>query len=278
MTMPGSSGHRDSLLPPESYPTRRRSSWRESISWAFGGGGRRASQSSSSNSSEPSSEQESSATSGLSVSTLLGLSAPDSGGPAEKPKGEKARALLRLLLKNQKSPESSGSELAADVHNLVPCGDVVGLLAVSVKQLKDFTPKFSVKRDTNILVRISIDKIMKCTNPQVYRAIQKSSKRITAINFGDVRYFSIKVPNQKSDPRNRIVLELVGFEGPKDFPRLFGTVTMHLYEVIQKQSFTEIYAMRIRNMALPLEMNSGAHPYLHDLQMHWKGKKSGMLV
>ncbi|KAG8124751.1 hypothetical protein E2320_020001, partial [Naja naja] len=56
------------------------------------------------------------------------------------------------------------------------------------------------------------------------------------------------VPKQKSDPRNRIVLELVGFEGPKDFPRLFGNVTMHLYEVIQKQSFVETCPMRIRNM------------------------------
>lgn len=45
--------------------------------------------------------------------------------------------------------------------------------------------------------------------------------------------FNVQVPNRKSDHRNRIVLELVGFEGPKDFPRLFGTVTMHLYEVIQ---------------------------------------------
>ncbi|XP_013923757.1 PREDICTED: amyotrophic lateral sclerosis 2 chromosomal region candidate gene 11 protein, partial [Thamnophis sirtalis] len=61
-------------------------------------------------------------------------------------------------------------------------------------------------------------------------------------------YFVFQVPKQKSDPRNRIVLELVGFEGPKDFPRLFGNVTMHLYEVIQKQSFTETCAMRIRNM------------------------------
>ncbi|XP_062971955.1 cation channel sperm-associated targeting subunit tau [Elgaria multicarinata webbii] len=89
---------------------------------------------------------------------------------------------------------------------------------------------------------------MKCTNPQVYRAHVKSSKRTNAIYFGDVRYFSVKVPKRKSDPRNRIVLELVSFEGPKDFPRLFGNVTMHLYEVIQKQSFTEICAMRIRNM------------------------------
>ncbi|XP_054826120.1 cation channel sperm-associated targeting subunit tau [Eublepharis macularius] len=243
--------HKESLELPAGEARGRRSSWRESICRAVGGRG--ASQSLTSRSSELSSGPESSAASAfsrLSVATLLGLSGlgPSASGTTDQPKTEKARSLLRLLLRNQKSPENSGSELNTDIHNLIPCGDVVGLLAVSVKQLKDFTPKFNVKRDTSLLIRISIDKIMKCTNPQVYRANQKSSKKITTIYFGDVRYFSVKVPNQKSDCRNRIVLELVGFEGPKDFPRLFGTVTMHLYEVIQRQSFTEICAVRIRNM------------------------------
>nr|XP_034993144.1 C2 calcium-dependent domain-containing protein 6 isoform X3 [Zootoca vivipara] len=119
-----------------------------------------------------------------------------------------------------------------------------GLLAVSVKLCRDFTPKFDVKHDTYLLIRISIDKIMKCTNPQVFRP----SKKQIPLNFGDVRYFSLKVPKQRSDPRNRITLELVGFDGPKDFPRLYGSANMHLYEVIQKQSFIETCAMRIRNM------------------------------
>ncbi|XP_026552566.1 C2 calcium-dependent domain-containing protein 6 [Pseudonaja textilis] len=152
-----------------------------------------------------------------------------------------------MLMRNQKVNEDSTLHMSADIHNLIPCGDVAGLLAINVKQCKDFTSKFNVKRDTYLLIRISIDKIMKCTNPQLYRAHFRTRKMNT-IYFGDVRYFSVKVPKQKSDPRNRIVLELVGFEGPKDFPRLFGNVTMHLYEVIQKQSFIETCPMRIRNM------------------------------
>ncbi|XP_048340417.1 C2 calcium-dependent domain-containing protein 6 [Sphaerodactylus townsendi] len=184
----GSGGRKGTLIPTETVG-RRQSVFRDSIAWAFGGRTAASSQSGSSLSSELSSEQDSSAASALShlsVSTLLNLSGPIVVATAEKPKAEKARSLLRLLLKSQKSPESSGSELASsDVHSLVPCGDVVGLLAVSVKQLKDFTPKFNVKRDTNLLVRISIDKIMKCTNPQVYRATHKVSKKITSVNFGD---------------------------------------------------------------------------------------------
>ncbi|XP_062817849.1 cation channel sperm-associated targeting subunit tau isoform X3 [Anolis carolinensis] len=188
----------------------------------------------------------------FSLATAMNLGACASGislstSPTERLRGEKARSLLRMLLRSQKTPEEEESFLSAGIHNLVPCGDVVGLLAVIVKQCKDFTPKFIVKRDIYLLVRISIDKIMKCTNPQVYKA-NRSNRKTETVNFGDVRYFSVKVPKQKSDPRNRISLELVGFEGPKEFPRLFGSVTMHLYDVIQKQSFTEICAMRIRNM------------------------------
>ncbi|XP_070588118.1 cation channel sperm-associated targeting subunit tau [Erythrolamprus reginae] len=187
----------------------------------------------------------------FSVSTLLGLhgigSSPAVNAPPERLKGEKARSLLKMLMRNQKLNEDSAIHMPADIHNLIPCGDVAGLLAINVKQCKDFTSKFNVKRDTYLLIRISIDKIMKCTNPQLYRT-QFRSKKTNTIYFGDVKYFSVKVPKQKSDPRNRIVLELVGFEGPKDFPRLFGNLTMHLYEVIQKQSFTETCPMRIRNM------------------------------
>ncbi|XP_033025566.1 C2 calcium-dependent domain-containing protein 6 [Lacerta agilis] len=149
-----------------------------------------------------------------------------------------------MLMRNLKASEESVVNQYIDVHNLIPCGDVNGLLAVSVKQCKDFTPKFDVKHDTYLLIRISIDKIMKCTNPQVFRP----RKKHIPLNFGDVRYFSLKVPKQRSDPRNRITLELVGFDGPKDFPRLYGNANMHLYEVIQKQSFIETCAMRIRNM------------------------------
>ncbi|KAK9410868.1 amyotrophic lateral sclerosis 2 chromosomal region candidate 11 protein [Crotalus adamanteus] len=188
----------------------------------------------------------------FSVSTILGLRDISSFvhaavPPTDNLKGEKARSLLKMLMKNQKINEDSAIHMSTDIHNLIPCGDVAGLLAINVKQCKDFTAKFNVKRDTYLLIRISIDKIMKCTNPQMYRAHLRTRKMNT-IYFGDVRYFSVKVPKQKSDPRNRIVLELVGFEGPKDFPRLFGNVTMHLYEVIQKQSFTETCPMRIRNM------------------------------
>lgn len=33
--------------------------------------------------------------------------------------------------------------------------------------------------------------------------------------------------------QNKIILELVEFQSPKEFPKLLGYATVHLYEVIQ---------------------------------------------
>ncbi|XP_075790000.1 cation channel sperm-associated targeting subunit tau isoform X2 [Pelodiscus sinensis] len=159
----------------------------------------------------------------------------------------KARSVLKLLQKILKTSEK-GTEQTANVHSLVPCGDVVGCLAVHVKLCKDFTSKFNVQHNTNLLLRISVNEVMKCTNPQTFKSQLKKSRKDIVIHFEDVKYFSVQVPRQQRDERNRIILELVGFQGPKDFPRLLGSATVHLYEVIKKGQFTETCAMRIGNM------------------------------
>ncbi|CAM5147758.1 unnamed protein product [Eretmochelys imbricata] len=167
-----------------------------------------------------------------------------SGGAA---KFGKARSVLKLLQKILK-PSDKGTEQPTDVHSLVPCGDVVGCLAVHVKMCKDFTSKFNVQQNTNLLLRISVNEVMKCTNPQSFKSQLKKSRKDMVIHFEDVKYFSVQVPRRQQDERNRIILELVGFQGPKDFPRLLGSATVHLYEVIEKGHFSEACAMRIGNM------------------------------
>ncbi|KYO33381.1 amyotrophic lateral sclerosis 2 chromosomal region candidate 11 protein isoform C [Alligator mississippiensis] len=42
-----------------------------------------------------------------------------------------------------------------------------------------------------------------------------------------------QVPRQRQDMQNKIILELVEFQSPKEFPKLLGYATVHLYEVIQ---------------------------------------------
>ncbi|TFK13608.1 type II inositol 1,4,5-trisphosphate 5-phosphatase [Platysternon megacephalum] len=165
----------------------------------------------------------------------------------EAPKVGRVRSLLKLLQKILKTSDK-GAEQPADIHSLVPCGDVVGCLAVHVKVCKDFTSKFNIQQNTNLLLRISVNEVMKCTNPQTFKSQLKKSRNDIVIHFEDVKYFSVQVPRRQQDERNRIIVELVGFQGPKDFPRLLGSATVHLYEVIKKGHFIETCAMRIGNM------------------------------
>ncbi|XP_025052487.1 C2 calcium-dependent domain-containing protein 6 isoform X3 [Alligator sinensis] len=138
----------------------------------------------------------------------------------------------------------------SDVYSLVPCGEVVGCLAVCVTLCKHFTSKFDVQQNTNLLLRITVNGIMKCTNPQILKVHQRSYLRDVTVNFGDVKYFSIQVPRQRQDMQNKIILELVEFQSPKEFPKLLGYATVHLYEVIQRSHFTETLAMRSRNIVV----------------------------
>ncbi|XP_065269059.1 cation channel sperm-associated targeting subunit tau [Emys orbicularis] len=154
----------------------------------------------------------------------------------------RVRSLLKLLQKILKTSDK-GTEQPADVHSLVPCGDVVGCLAVHVKVCKDFTSKFNIQQNTNLLLRISVNEVMKCTNPQTFKSQLKKNRKDIVIHFEDVKYFSVQVPRQQQDERNRIILELVGFQGPKDFPRLLGSATVHLYEVIKVFCTVEVEFM-----------------------------------
>nr|XP_042707663.1 C2 calcium-dependent domain-containing protein 6 isoform X2 [Chrysemys picta bellii] len=154
----------------------------------------------------------------------------------------RVRSLLKLLQKILKTSDKE-TEQPADVHSLVPCGDVVGCLAVHVKVCKDFTSKFDIQQNTNLLLRISVNEVMKCTNPQTFKSQLKKNRKDIVIHFEDVKYFSVQVPRRQEDERNRIILELVGFQGPKDFPRLLGSATVHLYEVIKVFCTAEVEFM-----------------------------------
>ncbi|KAM9123072.1 cation channel sperm-associated targeting subunit tau [Pangshura tecta] len=206
----------------------------------------------------------------------------------EAAKVGRVRSLLKLLQKILK-PSDKGTEQPADIHSLVPCGDVVGCLAVHMKVCKDFTSKFNIQENTNLLLRITVNEVMKCTNPQTFKSQLKNSRKDIVIHFEDVKYFSVQVPRQQQDERNRIILELVGFQGPKDFPRLLGSATVHLYEVIKKGHFIETCAMRIGNMVFcTVEVEfmfcygSFGYGYSHQLQHSeadlWKTTKHSMFI
>ncbi|XP_070279376.1 cation channel sperm-associated targeting subunit tau [Myotis yumanensis] len=145
--------------------------------------------------------------------------------------------------------ESKEAKVTPNPENLVPFGDVVGCLAIHVKNCSHFTPKIDVQHKNNFFIRISINNIVKCTKlcsllPQNMPFV--INERKTLIKFDEVKYFSVQVPRRQNDARNNIYLDLIQFDN-KEKHILLGRVQVHLYEVIQKGCFTEEFQMLNEN-------------------------------
>nr|KAF6336223.1 C2 calcium dependent domain containing 6 [Myotis myotis] len=145
--------------------------------------------------------------------------------------------------------ESKETKVTPKPENLVPFGDVVGCLAIHVKNCSHFIPKTDVQHENSFFIRISINNIVKCTKlcsllPQNIPFI--INERKTVMKFDEVKYFSVQVPRRQNDARNNIYLDLMQFDN-KEKHILLGRVQVHLYEVIQKGCFTEEFQMLNEN-------------------------------
>ncbi|XP_037379737.1 cation channel sperm-associated targeting subunit tau [Talpa occidentalis] len=159
-----------------------------------------------------------------------------SSAQKDKTKEGPAQRLLNMLRKTFKESESKiGVEVTPEVPSLVPFGDVVGCLAVHIKNCKHFAATINLKYHNNLFIRISINNIVKFTK---IRVIPDSGKNFT-VKFNEVKYFSVQVPRRPDDERNNIYLSLMQSENIHRAPIFLGSVRVHLYEVIQKGSFTE---------------------------------------
>ncbi|XP_014384171.1 PREDICTED: amyotrophic lateral sclerosis 2 chromosomal region candidate gene 11 protein [Myotis brandtii] len=145
--------------------------------------------------------------------------------------------------------ESKEAKVTPKPENLVPFGDVVGCLAIHVKNCRHFTPKIDVQHKNNFFIRISINNIVKCT--KLCGLLTQNipfviNERKTLIKFDEVKYFSVQVPRRQNDARNNIYLDLMQYDN-KEKHILLGRVQVHLYEVIQKGCFTEEFQMLNEN-------------------------------
>ncbi|XP_044524173.1 C2 calcium-dependent domain-containing protein 6-like [Gracilinanus agilis] len=158
------------------------------------------------------------------------------------------RKLLNMLRKILKGSENNEVNEVQDMPPLVPFGDVVGCLGVHIKKCRHFSPRINLKYHSNLFIRITVNKIMKCT--KAHSLNLKNSERKPGIRFEEVKYFSIQVPRRQDDERNMIYLELMEFDDLEAYPVLLGSFSLHLYEVIQKGCFTEEVFMKIRNLVV----------------------------
>uniref|UniRef100_A0A8C3WCX9 Cation channel sperm-associated targeting subunit tau C2 domain-containing protein n=1 Tax=Catagonus wagneri TaxID=51154 RepID=A0A8C3WCX9_9CETA len=134
-----------------------------------------------------------------------------------------------MLRKTLKGSESKEMGVTPDTSNLVPFGDVVGCLAIHIKN-------FSSQLYSNLFIRISINNVVKCTKTY---SLPPNDENNTVIAFDEVKYFSVQVPRRQDNEKNNIYLELMQYDNRKKCLVLVGSVQVHLYEVIQKGCFTE---------------------------------------
>ncbi|XP_015451947.1 C2 calcium-dependent domain-containing protein 6 [Pteropus alecto] len=180
--------------------------------------------------------------------------AQEHGKTTDLPKDEAKEGtgfwLLNMLRRTLRGSESKELEVTPEAPNLVPFGDVVGCLAVRIKNCRHFTPKISWQHYNNLFIRISINNIVKCTKIRsllLQNKLYSYNEKNAIIKFDEVKYFSVQVPRRQDDERNNIYLELMQNVNKEKYPLLLGSVQVHLYEVIQKRCFTEEFQMLNKN-------------------------------
>ncbi|XP_010859273.1 PREDICTED: amyotrophic lateral sclerosis 2 chromosomal region candidate gene 11 protein [Bison bison bison] len=144
--------------------------------------------------------------------------------------------LLNMLRKTLKGSENKAPEVTHEAPSLVPFGDVVGCLAIHIRNCKHFTPKIISQHYSNLFIRISINNVVKCT--KTCSLLSQNTEKDIMITFDEVKYFSVQVPRRQDDEKNNIRLELMQHDNTKKYLLLLGSVQVHLYEVIQKGCFT----------------------------------------
>ncbi|XP_077873994.1 LOW QUALITY PROTEIN: cation channel sperm-associated targeting subunit tau [Ictidomys tridecemlineatus] len=161
-----------------------------------------------------------------------------SSGVTDKEKETTGHRLLNMLRKTLQGSESEELEIApSELPSLVPFGDVVGCLAVHVKNCRNFAQRITSQPFIDLFIRISVNNIMKSTKRRIL--LLRSSEKSAAVRFDEIKYFSVQVPRRQDDTRNNISLELMQHSKTEVYPVLLGNAEVHLYEVIQKGCFTE---------------------------------------
>ncbi|CAI9164998.1 unnamed protein product [Rangifer tarandus platyrhynchus] len=175
--------------------------------------------------------------------------AQEQGKPANLSKVEfkegPGHRLLKMLRKTLKGSGNKEQEVTRETPSLVPFGDVVGCLAIHVRNCKHFTPKIISQHYSNLFIRISINKVVKCT--KTCSLISQNTEKDFMITFDEVKYFSVQVPRRQDDEKNNIRLELMQHDSTKKYLLLLGSVQVHLYEVIQKGCFAGEFQMLNKN-------------------------------
>uniref|UniRef100_A0A5F8H229 C2 calcium dependent domain containing 6 n=1 Tax=Monodelphis domestica TaxID=13616 RepID=A0A5F8H229_MONDO len=171
--------------------------------------------------------------------------------PSREGSKEGSGKKLTNMLKKTNRNDSTDSDVQ-EVPALVPFGDVVGCLAVHIKKCRHFSPRINLQYYTNLFIRITVNRVMKCTKSHCLN--YKNNEKRPEIKFEEVKYFSVQVPRRHDDERNMLHLELMEFDDLEAYPVLLGSFSLHLYEIIQLKPLQKlIQPSMFMNVPPPVE-------------------------
>ncbi|XP_038643486.1 uncharacterized protein LOC119959010 [Scyliorhinus canicula] len=170
------------------------------------------------------------------------------GQPSKTPAhGAKQAGLLKRFMGVPKDIAEESATDASQAH-LTAVDEPVGCVAFHIKHCKDFSNTLVLKKRMQLVIRINVGNIMKCTAPHHIRELLKIKKSKILIPFEEVKYFCVQVPRGKNDDRNKISIELLGLERLSESQRLLGRTYLHLFDIVQHVSVTDSFELGIKNL------------------------------
>ncbi|XP_036436291.1 trichohyalin-like isoform X2 [Colossoma macropomum] len=160
---------------------------------------------------------------------------------------------------------------------LVALGAPTGVLTIRIRGCRDFKKNTQIQKDTQCMVRITVGRIVKCSRPQPFK---------DNLTFNEVKHFSIQIQKEEAlgvQESSSVKVDLISFDGDSAVPKLMGSTTIKLQEVLYKSSVSQQIDLRLGGKKVckldaDLTFTYGSFGYGYSHQMKHPGRTMEKLV
>ncbi|KAL7838392.1 hypothetical protein AOLI_G00267960 [Acnodon oligacanthus] len=152
---------------------------------------------------------------------------------------------------------------------LVPLGAPTGVLTIHIRSCRDFKKNTHIQKDTRCMVRITVGRMVKCSRVQPFE---------DNMTFDEVKHFSIQVQKEEAFgvlQSSLVKVDLISYDGDSAVPKLMGSTTIKLQEVLYKSSVSQQIDLRLGSKKvckldadLTFTYGSFGYGYSHLLKHH----------
>ncbi|KAL6462611.1 hypothetical protein MHYP_G00290330 [Metynnis hypsauchen] len=161
---------------------------------------------------------------------------------------------------------------------LVPLGAPTGVLTIHIRSCRDFRKNTHVQEDTQCMVKITVGRTVKCSRLQPFEE---------NLIFNEVKHFSIQIQKEEAlgvQLSSSVKVDLISFDGDSPVPKLMGSTTIGLKEVLNQKSSVDqqtdlrLGSKKVCKLDAGLTFTYGSFGYGYSHQMKHPGRKMDKLV